>query len=238
LQGKEDAAMKANGAMRCAALVFVLATARLQAQFSNQSSVVDGFGGWCSNATYRCVVAAAQPCPVGTGENGGNLNCSGFLQTFLMQPLLDTDGDGIPNENDPDNDNDGIADATELDGSAFSFAVNTPTDVNLADTDGDGTPDGAEAAARSNPQDPDSRLTITSVEKAGSVTLTWHAQGGSQYRLLSGTDLLESLPTNPVPASAATATGGSAPWYDTSATKTVASPGAGPVYYRVERTGP
>lgn len=90
-------------------------------------------------------------------------------------PLLDTDGDGLVNALDPDSDGDGILDGTELgvfepiagtDLAEGNFVPDadpsTTTDPLLADTDGDGRPDGVEDANRngklelgeSDPNDP------------------------------------------------------------------------------------
>ncbi|MFC1452186.1 hypothetical protein ACFLSJ_02430 [Verrucomicrobiota bacterium] len=76
--------------------------------------VLDGCGGVCSNSNCKTFVAAFQPCPVGANASTTHRNYSGFLNSFVMRPDLDYDGDGICDENDSDDDNDGYADLTEL----------------------------------------------------------------------------------------------------------------------------
>jgi hypothetical protein len=69
------------------------------------------------------------------------------LDDLSLEPALDTDGDGIPNEIDTDDDGDGLDDAVESD---------TGTDPLDADSDDDGLSDGVEVlAVITDPNDPD-----------------------------------------------------------------------------------
>ncbi|MBN2505725.1 MAG: sulfatase-like hydrolase/transferase [Verrucomicrobia bacterium] len=84
-------------------------------------------------------------------------------------PGVDTDGDGLSDLTEDPNRN-GLRDAVE-------------TDPDLADTDGDGTPDGAEVRAGTNPLDPASNfvafLTVTNGEPR---QISWPGRTGATYR--------------------------------------------------------
>lgn len=214
--------------MRAAIAGSLLAWGSAQAQVSNSSSVVDGGGGWCSNTTYRSVTAFAQPCPVGANESAANLNYSGFLNTFILHPDLDTDADGIVDENDPDNDNDGLRDLTELEGIAFNPA--TATDTQVADSDGDGATDGEEAGAMTNPLDAGSIFAVTAIRAGGNLELTWKARGGQQYQI-EVRDEVAGGDWEPF-GSPVTAVGGVAPWYATTASLSVSRPAESRQFYR------
>jgi len=209
-------------------ITLALASAPSLAQLTHRSSVIDGAGGRCSNATYRCVSAVAQPSPAGFNHNADTLNYSGFLQTFVLRPDLDTDGDAIADESDPDNDNDSLWDLTELAGTAFDPA--TVTDTQVADADADGADDGQEAGMMTNPHDPGSILEVTAIQAGGNFVLTWTARGGRQYQVEYRDDLRGGI-WQPFGA-LVTAAGGTAPWYETTASLTVAMPAAGKQFYR------
>jgi len=152
-----------------------------------------------------------------------------------MHPDRDFDGDKIPDEDDPDNDGDGLADVSELNGSAFK--PTTPTDPLDPDTDDDGVRDGDEAADGTDPLDLESRLwAITHIiVDSGEVTVTWDGRDGRTYELLCATNA-EGLATNGVVVSRVTATGGTGSWYETesSDTNTLVS---GKAFYRVRVLG-
>ena len=101
-------------------------------EWNEPSRVLDGCGGWVGNNSYRTVLAAFQPCPVGTAKSNNHINYSGFLQSFVLHPDLDTDGDGLCDENDLDNDGDRLADDVELAGTAFEPVA--ATDPQQADS--------------------------------------------------------------------------------------------------------
>lgn len=157
----------------------------------------------------------------------------GFLGGAWLATNLDHDADGLCDEADADNDNDGLDDLEELSGSAF--APITPTDVNLADADGDGADDGTEAGMGSNPGDPNSLLRIAAIAATGTtVTVTWQARGGEDYALRWTTNAVPGDVFAPVGAPVVAA-GGVAPWFDTTASLAVAVPATNRAVFKVER---
>lgn len=181
---------------------------------SNVSSVLDSSGTLSAGGGMTNVSAAGQPGGISVSENGAIVNYAGFLNTFSMRPALDTDGDGLADEVDSDNDNDSLKDATELAGSAFSPA--TTTGVNDPDSDNDGSLDGFEAGAGTDPTDPDALLHIVNMRKSGSnVEVDYLGRGGpvvgKTYVIYAkdqaGNILSSRIFTNNTPA------GGAAPWY-------------------------
>jgi hypothetical protein len=76
--------------------------------------------------------------------------------TASALPSLDLDGDAVVAWLDDDDDGDGLADAVETGTGVFVSEADTGSDPALVDTDGDGFGDGAEVAAGSDPNDPDS----------------------------------------------------------------------------------
>jgi hypothetical protein len=194
------------------------------------SAPAQSLSAWtCAAGTTRltnsgaCLHACAgQGQPLDPAGTNGIALFPGFLGGALLATNLDHDADGLADETDPDNDNDGLDDLTELAGTAFPVA--TVTDVNSPDSDGDGATDSAEAAMRSNPLNATSRLAITALTVNGPVTVVrWRAQGGKSYHLQWGPNLGISPPTNDL-GGPVTATGGSAPWFDTFASNTVSLP--------------
>jgi hypothetical protein len=84
-----------------------------------------------------------------TNANTANFPLDGeggivFVDPVTCVPVLDTDGDGIPNANDIDDDNDGILDTTEGGDLLDSDGDGIPNSLDL-DSDGDGIPDNIEA---------------------------------------------------------------------------------------------
>lgn len=130
-------------------------------QSTERSRVVSAGGGWSSNTTFRTLMTFGQVAPEQSLSNGSFTSLGGFAQTFLLNPNLDSDGDGIADENDFDDDGDGLADAIELAGTAFNPA--TPTSILFADTDGDGVNDQAESVAQTNPLDASATLRIVNL---------------------------------------------------------------------------
>lgn len=162
--------------------------------YTNRSSVLGGAGNRSASAfgVASNIYAVAQPGGTGVSLGGDYVLWAGFINTFSLRPNLDTDGDGVHDEVDVDNDGDGLLDWEELTGSAFGGRV--VTDPNNPDTDGDGVSDGEEAAAGTDPTDPDCFLRILSLtENDGQKTVTWRAAGGVKYRVL-GSDGSPGLP--------------------------------------------
>lgn len=223
--------------MRC--VVFFCIAVLLAVHAAHAQSTLTAWT--CDAGTIR-LTAGATTLVVsgGQGQPGAALPSAagvvlypGFLGGALLATNLDHDADGLCDETDADNDNDGLRDLAELAGTAFTPA--TATDVNVADADGDGADDGEEARMGSNPGDPTSVLRILSLSCTGtSATLQWHARGGSDYGLRWTTNLVAGLPTNAV-GSSVHATGGVAPWYDTTASLTVAMPDTNRTFFCVER---
>ena len=115
-----------------AALLITFNESISRAQLTNEAGVVDGTGGWMATGQFLCVSSACQPGPVGVSFGPGFRNSSGFLSSFLLDPYLDNDADGIADEDDPDDDNDALFDASELSG--LGFVPRTPTESMEADT--------------------------------------------------------------------------------------------------------
>ena len=211
-------------------LLFALNAAH--ADYTNVSSVLDGAGARSSAGSYSNISAVAQPGGVAVSSGGGLVNYAGFLNTFVLQPGLDTDGDGLADENDLDNDDDRLTDEQEIAGS--EFAPTTPTKVNVADSDGDGIADGDEAVAETNPDDINANLKITSIEQVGAdIDVTWIARQDKDYAVRGTDDSYEGSPSNLVGMSVGGP--GAGAWQVT--TNTLTDTGgalAGDRYYSVE----
>lgn len=191
----------------CATLLCVFSTTYAE---TNSTYTIDGAGAWISSATHTSLIALGQGCPVGQNRNASYINHSGFLSSFIMNPGQDNDGDGIADENDVDDDNDGLADSDELAGTAFN--PTSPTDVFLADSDGDGASDFQEAAAETNPLDISNVLKIVSIQIGESnVVVRWQSRQGRSYDVLSSPDI-PGLRTNPTIEATITTTQGIGAW--------------------------
>ncbi len=168
-------------------------------------------GGWVDGTNHRALVSLGQGCVAGPLAGATRLSRLGFSNTFVLHPLLDTDGDGVVDENDPDNDGDGIRDREELLGVAFSPV--TVTDPQRVDSDGDGMSDGDEARAGTNPLDASSRFRVLSLTvSGGNVAITFRGRGGRSYDVLAAKDVAD-LTTSP--DGTVSAVGGAPPWYET-----------------------
>jgi hypothetical protein len=197
-------------------------------QLTQRSSVLDSAGTRSSGGTFTNLSAAGQPGGIATSRGGSYYNQAGFLNTFFLKPGLDTDGNGVADEADWDNDGDQLADQNELLGNQFSPV--TPTQVNVADSDGDGVPDGAESVAGTDPTDVDALLEIIRITPVGGQDIGWIARGGKTYVVHARTNLLAGTFT---PIATNTAVGGTAPWFVTTNAIVDAS-SIGPEYYAVE----
>ena len=103
-------------------------------------------------------------------------SATAFVETDLIVPGADTDGDGI-------------ADAYEfLYTNPDSLAVLTA----IGDADADGESDKEEYLANTNPRDPNSALRITAFATNGTnnFSLTWASNATRRYRIENKTDLL------------------------------------------------
>jgi len=178
------------------------------AQFSQKSSVLDSSGTISSGGSLTNISAAGQPGGIATSRGGSYQNQAGYLNTFFLRPGLDTDGNGLADEADWDNDGDLLADLDEILGDQFNPA--SPTHVNVADTDGDGIPDGEEAVAGTDPTNINALLEIIRIAHAGGQDVQWVARGGKTYVVHARTNLLAG---SYAPIATNTAIGGIAPWF-------------------------
>ncbi len=210
--------------------------ARGQSYFQT-SSVLDGTGGRSAGDRYENIAAAAQPGGIAFGSAGRYVHYAGFLGTFILQPHLDTDRDGVANELDDDNDDDLLADRTEIAGVEFSPV--TPTDPNDPDGDGDGMNDGDEAVCGTDPWDDAMLLRITDIVRGSrdEIVVTWQARDRRTYRIYRLKDPAEPLPGLFLAEITADAPAATPPWYVVDATyedSTGGLPDAGFYYITIE----
>lgn len=201
-----------------AILGIVLLALETSAQYAHRSTVHDGFGHRSTSGPYTHWSSGAQPGGIRISAGGPVANFAGYLQTFALQPGIDTDGDGVPDEYDLDNDNDGLTDVTELDGTGFN--PGSVTDHNNPDSDGDGMSDGDESIAGTNPTNLNALLQIVAISNApGGRAVSWLARGNNEklYVVKARTNMVSSVQ---VVIFSNTVTGGTAPWYETTNTVT------------------
>jgi hypothetical protein len=210
--------------------------------YRNLAATSDGVGTmstntvWLGGVAYRHIGAGGQPGGIFTNAAGEQRNYAGFLQAADVKKWkLDHDGDGVPDELEDDNDSDGLADASEIQGAEFD--PTTPTDVNVADTDGDGMSDGAEAGAGSNPTDKDSLLVIADFahqQPATNMVVRWQARSGKTYEVAAASTLQAGPVTGVVGTVTVSDPGALPPWYETSGTFTNVAPTNAARFYRVQ----
>ena len=184
------------------------------ATIEQECSVLDSSGTRATQGALVNITAFGQAGTVSTSEGGSITHYGGFLGCVTLFPNLDTDNDGLADELDGDNDNDGLTDLTE--GGGTAFMPNTVTDINNADSDNDGVSDRKEALAMTNPQDPNAFLQVLDIATTGPTTVEWLARGGKSYNLIAVDDLVAL--GSAVVISNVTASGGVAPWLETTAT--------------------
>lgn len=165
---------------------------------------------------YRHVGAVAQPGGVSTQANGSLRHGAGFLQAVDIKKWNQAGPNG-PHELTEDNDGDGLGDAAEVGGTGWPDNPGTFTDPNDPDTDHDTVNDREESAAGSNPNDPGSLFEITDLRRENDGTVvrfSARGDGRQRYRILADDGPYDN------PSEALTTsvyTGGSAPWYETTA---------------------
>jgi hypothetical protein len=148
-----------------------------RAQLSQPQSAVTMSGSrQASGALVNISAAGQQVNGVGRDSSGLLQNYTGFLASIVLRPSLDSDQDGVSDENEADNDDDGIEDGAEILGSSFDPSV--ITDPNNPDTDGDRMSDGDEVFADTNPTNTASLLAVVElVHGVDGVRVDW--MGGS-----------------------------------------------------------
>lgn len=207
----------ANRVLVVSTLVLSFATFAFSQNYRQLSTVHDGSGIVSTNTVligsvnYRHVSAAGQPGGIFTNANGTLNNYAGFLQTVdIKRPDLDTDGDSVIDEISTDNDGDRLTDTAEIEGSNFKPV--TATEVNIADTDDDGTADGAEAVAETDPTDKSISLQILDIRSAGeNREVTYMAREDKTYHIRAN-DGSHQYPTTDLGSQQETS-GGSGPWF-------------------------
>ena len=100
----------------------------------------------------------------------------------------------------------------------------------LADSDGDGSTDGSESLAGTNPHDTNSLLEIVRLELSGEMgVVEWKSRGGKEYEVLRALSV-EGLVSSPTVLGPFMATGGTGLWSETTSASTNAMPGANAFY--------
>lgn len=184
---------------------------------------VNAGGGWQTGAVVRCLSAIGQPIAFGFSSSSHRLSRAGMLFVPLLDPGRDADGNGIPDEDSPDDDSDSLSDLIEILGASFSPA--TATDPLRRDSDGDGAGDADEAAAGTDPLDPQALLRILAIGgTAAGLRLDWVARGGRSYDVIVATSV-SGLASAGI-AQVVTAGTGTGTWQVATASATNAWPGA------------
>jgi hypothetical protein len=219
-----------GGTAGLCALAAWLTAIPASAQITN-AGVLVGSGGWTGNATHRALLSAHEFSPATGATNASLVTRTGFFLTFTLRPSLDTDGDGLCDEDDGDNDNDGLADTTELRGGGTGEGVSNPQ---LADSDGDGSNDGDEAAAGTDPGNASSAFRIVEMSRSrGQVAIVWQSREGVAYEVMTDTNPAWLAKGGAV-VDTVTASGGTGLWRVAASTSRVDEAGLRR-FYRVRR---
>lgn len=181
-------------------------------------ATVSAGGGCASNLALRVHTTVGNVEASWARSPGHFTLLGGFPGGLELAPGRDSDGDGIPDEQDPDNDADGLADLDELSGTAFQGLART--DACAADSDGDGMSDLEEARGLFDPWDPHHALKLIALSApGGEVTLQWIGKGGGATNAVVSLDRLGGGSTPTVLDRRAYA-GGDTPWFKTTNTFT------------------
>jgi len=177
---------------------------------TNRISATTSGGGWTTNATWQNYAILGAPSDTTRLSTSTRIVHTGLANTFLLAPHIDTDNNGIPDENDPDNEGDLLSDLAELTGSEFSPV--TITDPLLADTDSDGVTDADEAVMGTDPTDAYLYLKFTNIGNSpNDAVLGWIGREGYGYDILAATSAVE-LASTPVLMDHFTGGAGAGPW--------------------------
>ncbi len=191
-------------------LVALLFAGRAADALTNEAATAGSAGGWVESAAYRSIVVASQPQPVSVASNGSFVSHGGFMNTFLLAPAADADGDGLADELDGDDDNDGLADVEEITGMAFDPVA--ASDPLRADSDGDGHGDGAEKAAGTDPLDSGSVFALLDMVADGDeMTVSWRSRAPYRYDVISA-EAPEGLREGAAVLGSLTASNGAGAW--------------------------
>ncbi len=204
----------------------------LMAAVEEEAKVVASGGGGMKEGGMVVIQSIGQSVSTPIQQGSSFVQQGGFLGFVLMNPDLDTDGDGLSDELDGDNDGDTLSDVDENNGSSFSPP--TVTNLNLADTDGDGATDAEEAAGGFNPLDASRSLKfdLSRIEN-GTFRVRWLARAGRTYGLYRF-DLSDPANTK-VLVDTATPLIGIGTWLETKASRDIPIPASGSSFsYLVE----
>ncbi|GEM_PF-3577612 len=207
----------------------------LHAEVTQEFRVIDSGGGSSSSAGGLKLLQSigqgiSTPSQI-AGTPNREHHQGGVLAKVVQQPKLDTDEDGLVDELDSDNDNDGVEDHRETDGSAYT--PSTVTNLNNADSDGDGASDGEEAEAGFNPMDASRFFGFDQVELVnGKLSLHWQARAGRSYGLYRF-DLLDPENSKVLIHTAEPLIGMGA-WLETAVTHEISPPASGAQFFKVE----
>ena len=182
------------------------------AQYVSPVNLNDAAGNWGQSSEYHGFATIGQSSAIRTTTNSSYQSLNGFLQTFVMFPQRDSNGNGIPNENDPDDDGDGISDAMELNGSAFS--PQTPTSILESDTDNDGLTDEEERICGTDPTNESEALRVEIELENERTVISWGGREGKIYDVLFATSITQML-ENPLVVETLTAGDGTGVWMKT-----------------------
>lgn len=196
------------------------------------SQALSASGGNSSNTSWNVTAVVAAGSPPGPSSNASHILHAGFLNTFIQFPNIDTDANGIADENDPDDDQDGLNDLDELAGTRFApFTFTNPL---IADSDGDKILDGNEAIAGTNPLDQNSGLYILPPKRvANQDIVTWQSRQGLTYNILYATSASELINNPQILQTVTVNSGGTGPFLETMASVTNQHPAARTLY-RIE----